>query len=220
MRRPALSGKQFVSGVEEMLKLRTSEFPGFTFSNKLKCVDTETSLLNDNGLNYISMDRYYETTILVRAPGSKNIFDPGIISSGREFDIHAMYMEAKDQLSAYSRYVGLPCGCRVPVIMLPYELMAKFSSDLRGDMFGRNESMFRDNLGKKLFASDFTLFMDRSEEMIGVPFFDKEGSTLDGDKTEIIKGAFFYPHIRTSSAPKDTVIHVQRPRAAIMMKYR
>ena len=166
LRRPALSGKQFVSGVEEMLKLRTSEFPGFTFSNKLKCVDTETSLLNDNGLNYISMDRYYETT------------------------------------------------------MLPYELMAKFSSDLRGDMFGRNESMFRDNLGKKLFASDFTLFMDRSEEMIGVPFFDKEGSTLDGDKTEIIKGAFFYPHIRTSSAPKDTVIHVQRPRAAIMMKYR
>lgn len=48
-----------VSGVEEMLKLLTNEFHGFIFSNKLKCVDTETSLLNDNGLNYISMERYY-----------------------------------------------------------------------------------------------------------------------------------------------------------------
>lgn len=82
-------------------------------------------------------------------------------------------MEAKDQLSAYSRYVGLSCGGRVPVIVLPNELMAKFSSDLRGDIFERNASMFRDNIGKKLFASDFTLLMNRSEEMIGVPFFDK-----------------------------------------------
>lgn len=76
MRRPALSGKQSVSGVEEMLKLLTNEFHGFIFSNKLKCVDTETSLLNDNGLNYINMDRYYETTILVRAPGSKTYLIP------------------------------------------------------------------------------------------------------------------------------------------------
>ncbi len=203
LRRPALPDKRFISDVEEILNLLTSGFPGFTFSNKLKCVETDTRLSNDNGLNYISMDRYYETTILVRKPGSKSIFDTGIMYNSREFDSNALYNEAKDQLSAYNRRVNLPCGDKVPVIMLPYELMRKFSSDLRGDMFGRNASMFRGNLGKKLFASDFTLYMDRSEEMIGVPFFDKEGSTLEGDKTALIKdGVLLSPYSDKLSAKR------------------
>ena len=63
--------------------------------------------------------------------------------------------------------------------------------------------MFRDNIGKKLFASDFTLLMNRSEEMIGVQFFDKEGSTLDGDKTKIIKeGVLLSPYSDKFSAKR------------------
>ena len=78
-------------------------------------------------------------------------------------------------------------------------------------MLGRNASMFRDNIGKKLFASDFTLLMNRSEEMIGVPFFDKHGSTLDGDKTKIIKeGVLLSPYSDKFSAKRYglSLIHI------------
>ena len=45
--------------------------------------------------------------------------------------------------------------------------------------------------------------MNRSEEMIGVPFFDKHGSTLDGDKTKIIKeGVLLSPYSDKFSAKR------------------
>lgn len=180
------SAETFVHDMDDLLSTLRNEYPDFIFSNKIKFIETETSLTNDVGLNYKNYDSCVNLEIIIKHKSSLNIFDSGLINISRKFDKESFLCEARKQLDAFTTLKTLPTG-KVPVILDFNEISTKFIESLNGESIGRKSSIFHDKIGKKAFSEDFTLSIDRSKNNILTPFFDTEGTVIDNDICTLIK---------------------------------
>ncbi|MBE6051052.1 MAG: hypothetical protein E7214_10485 [Clostridium sp.] len=181
-----MSIEQFINVAEEFLKVLREEYSNFIFSNKIKLIEKEVTLKNDVGLDLKSIDRYFQTELMVKEKESINIIDTDLSGNARTFNKEDLLKLAKETLGNYTNMVSVPKEKKVPIIARPLELINKIVSELDGSKLGSGASIFNDKINKKVFSEKFTLYLDRSNENIMVPFFDSEGSTLEEDKLKLI----------------------------------
>lgn len=194
------SAETFVADMDDLLATLRNEYPDFIFSNKIKFIETETSLTNDLGLNYKNYDSCVNLEIIIKHKSSINVFDSGLINISRKFDKETFLREARKQLDAFTISKALPTG-KVPVILDFNEIGNKFIESLNGETLGRGASILSDKIGKEIFSKDFTLSIDRSKNNILTPFFDKEGTTVENDICPLInKGILEKPYTDKKSA--------------------
>lgn len=60
------SAETFVADMDDLLATLRNEYPDFIFSNKIKFIETETSLTNDLGLNYKNYDSCVNLEIIIK----------------------------------------------------------------------------------------------------------------------------------------------------------
>lgn len=208
LRKSKLSGKEFLDKCEELLDTLNSEFPDFIFSDKINSVEMETYLKNDAGLDYVSRDRYFITSLVIKHKDSLDIFDTCIDRCEREFDLEAILEDVRNQLKVFNNNLQLPTQSKIPVIASFNNFSEKIIESLNGSDLGKGISLFSDKVNKKIFSKDFTLYLDRSEDNIGAPFFDAEGSTIKNDKFPLIEeGVMKYGYTDKKTSTENNTVN-------------
>ncbi|MDD6794117.1 MAG: metallopeptidase TldD-related protein [Clostridiaceae bacterium] len=201
LRKSKLTTEEFLKKTEELLKVVEIEFSDFSFSNKVKMIETENIIKNDVGLEYINIDKYFEIELVVKEKSSINVFDTCICYSGREFNVDNILNDIRKQLGAYRNKVDLPEVEELPVIMNFSSFNKKIIESLNEISIGKNTSIFSDKMGKEVFSKDFTVYVDRSDDNFMLPFFDAEGTTIAEDKFALIdSGVIKYGYSSKESA--------------------
>lgn len=181
-----LSPEQFVEKSEKFLETLRTEFPEFIFSNKIKLIETEVVLKNDENLEYINYDRSLILELIFKHVNSVNIFDSGVFYQGREFNVEEILNETRQQLKAFNNEVELP-DLKKALVVISNEALDKIYESLNGESLGRGTSMFNNKVGTKAFNDNFTFYGDLSDEAFHIPFFDAEGSVLENDVCSLIE---------------------------------
>lgn len=181
-----LSTELFVDKSEKLLEIFRNEFPEFIFSNKIKLIESEVTLKNDAGLDYVNYDKSVYLELIFKHVNSVNILDSGVLYQDREFDIDKILEETRQQLDAFNKEVELP-DLKKAIVVTGAEALAKILESLNGEALGRGTSMFNNKVGTKTFNDNFTLYGDLGDETYHVPFFDAEGSVLENDVCSLIE---------------------------------
>ncbi len=186
-REELLDEKQLLCRAEELLAQLSRRQPEFIFSNKILSLDITQTLTGEKGLSYEYRDRVYQLSIIFKHKSSNAVFDGGLWMESRRWDSETFLRDACEQLDAHNTPARLPSAPVMPVV-LSFGLVGEpILRGLSAEALGKGTSIFAGRLGEKLFSSRFTLFADRSAESLGESFFDKEGSTLAGDRIPLIE---------------------------------
>lgn len=187
LRKSKLSAEEFLSRADDFLDKLRQEFQEFTFGNKIKSIETEITLKNDAGLEYVNIDRYFEVSLIVKDINSVNVFDTMLAREDRDFDTEALLKDARDQLTNYGKVLELNSDGKIPVIATFGQFSGKIVEALNGNELNKGSSIFANKIGKESFSKEFTVYVDRSEENLSMPFFDAEGSIIEEDKFNLIE---------------------------------
>lgn len=187
LRTLTISEQDFVKKMEDLLHILHQEYPDFIFSNKIKLIESEISLRNDTGLDYINYDRSIEVGLLVKHVDSVSIFDTAIVYSSRSFEVERILDEARQVLEGFKKEVTLPKHEKMLVVIHQSGLLSKVIESLNGETVGLGTSLFCDKMGTKAFHEGFSVYQDRTEEKLHAPFFDMEGVVNPEDQELLIE---------------------------------
>ena len=189
-----IPAEEFRAGCEELLSTLRTEFPDFVLSNKLQMMDVEMRLENDGGLKYVDRKRSYAMILVVKQVGSPNMFDSQLIAVSRRFDREGWLDQARQVLTAHRTLLPMPEGERCLILDNAIgDALQNFSildKALSGREYLAGTSLFQGKLGQRLFDPRVTLSYDvTGTEWLARddPFFDKEGTTLPGDRVNLIE---------------------------------
>jgi PmbA protein len=177
MRKPIISGNQFLKEIEGLLEELTKKQPNFIFSNKICLSGERHHIDNESGLTLDYSDKAFRFELLFKEKSSANVFDGFFGFEERYYDRQKILEQMNMLLNAYTNPVDLPKGDKMPVIFFKNSFpIGKLITDLRGDIFATGGSIFSGKLGQRLFSEDLTLFQTLNPEtVINAPFFDAEG---------------------------------------------
>ncbi|HEY8421443.1 MAG TPA: metallopeptidase TldD-related protein [Thermoclostridium sp.] len=187
LRQLNISDEEFIKEMEDLLKTLNSEYPDFIFSHKINICESEISLKNDAGLDYVNYDKTIEYVLLVKHRDSINIIDSGLIRQGRTLQKKEFIEDARMFLDAFRNEVSLPQQGKIPVIVEPGMLLSKINESLNGEQIGFGTSLFCNKINTKVFNSDLHIIQDRTEEKYHTPFFDTEGVTQKDDVYYLVR---------------------------------
>ena len=189
-----IPAEEFRAGCEELLTELRAEFPDFVLSNKLQMTDVEMRLENDAGLRYIDRKRSYAMVLLVKQAGSPDMYDSQLLAVSRRFDREGWLAQARQVLTAHRTLLPMPEGERFLILDSAMgDALGNFSildKALSGREYLAGTSLFQGRLGQPLFDPRVTLSYDvAGTEWLARddPFFDKEGTTLPGDRVDLIE---------------------------------
>lgn len=189
-----IPAEEFRAGCEELLTGLRAEFPDFVLSNKLQMTDVEMRLENDAGLKYIDRKRSYAMVLLVKQAGSPDMYDSQLLAVSRRFDREGWLAQARQVLTAHRTLLPMPEGERFLILDSAMgDALGNFSildKALSGREYLAGTSLFQGRLGQPLFDPRVTLSYDvTGTEWLARddPFFDKEGTTLPGDRVNLIE---------------------------------
>ena len=189
-----IPAEEFRAGCEELLAELRAEFPDFVLSNKLQMTDVEMRLENDAGLKYIDRKRSYAMVLLVKRAGSPNMYDSHLLGVSRRFDLEGWLDQARQVLTAHRTLLPMPEGERFLILDSAMgDALGNFSildKALSGREYLAGTSLFQGRLGQPLFDPRVTLSYDvTGTEWLARDdvFFDKEGTTLPGDRVNLIE---------------------------------
>lgn len=199
-----LSDKEFVERTKELLAALRERCPRFIFSNNVLKVNTETSLVNDAGLDLRHRTGYYVISLVMKDRDSANVFDLGYSYEGRTFDVEAMVKDVEELSRAWENPVDIEEG-EYPVLTSVYDLgINKIYEGICADFYANGTGLFAGKCGQQVFDERVTLYEDRAPgSSIGVAFFDDEGSVNEGYRNVVFeKGVFVRPIASKSDAVK------------------
>lgn len=187
LRRLNITSEEFVEKSEKLLDSFRKEFPEIIFGNKIRLVETETSLKNDAGLDYVNYDKSVTMELYFKHVNSINVMDSFAVYESRDnFDVDKILEELRPQIKAFNNPVELP-NLEKAIIIADVDFVQKIYESLNGETLGRKTSIFSNKLATKAFSDKFTLYSDLSDEECHIPFFDAEGSILENDKILLIE---------------------------------
>lgn len=188
-----LSPEEFLAKTRELLAILQEEFPDYVLSNKVIMTEVEERLSNDAGLDYVSINRGYELSIVVKQMGSPNVFDTFLAHQGRTYDFEQCLADARQILTAHRTLLDMPeekdqlfltdasGGSGLAGIGILHQA-------LNGQKYHVGASQFQGKLGEKLFDQRVTIIGDRSgEDTPFATFFDAEGVIRENDRVAFIE---------------------------------
>lgn len=187
LRKLKITAEEFIEKTEKLLDSFRKEFPEIIFGNKIKLTESEISLKNDAGLNYVNYDEVISIELYFKHINSINVMDSFIAYQSRDnFDIDKILDDTRQQIKAFNNPVELP-DLEKPITVISDSFIQKIYESLNGETLGRKTSIFSNKLATKAFSDKFTLYADLSDEGYHVPFFDAEGSTLENNNSMLIE---------------------------------
>jgi PmbA protein len=203
LRTLSIETEEFLEEMEDILAKLRKGYPDFIFSNKIKLIETEISLVNEAGLEYINRDSSVEISLLVKHVESVSIFDTVLVYSERDLNKSQILNEFGKMLDGFRKDVSLPKQKKLPVIINSGILLSKVTESLNGETVGLGASLFSAKIGKKVFNEKVGVYQDRTAENHHCAFFDMEGVANPKDQVLLIeKGTILKPYTDKRQAAK------------------
>ena len=177
--------RELLEQSEALLAHLREECPGFVFSNKIVALSERVRLENDLGRRLDDRQSGSFLNLVVKDEASPNVFDTGIGWTSRGNAAIDGLEAARRSLRAYRNEVPMPKG-KLPVLFAGSFLSGKLEGLLDVQKLESGASLFSGKMGEKLFSGALTLQVDRRPES-WLPFFDAEGSVLEGDTLPLIE---------------------------------
>ncbi len=188
-----MSPEEFLAKTQELLAILGEEFPDYVLSNKVIMTEIEERLSNDAGLDYVSVCRGYDLSIVVKQIGSPNVFDTFLGHQGRTYDFENCLADARQILTAYRTLLEMPEG-KEQLFLTDASGSGALANigilhqALNGQKYHVGASLFQGKLGEKLFSERVSIVGDRSgEDSTVATFFDMEGVVRENDKVAFIE---------------------------------
>ena len=192
-----LSPEEFLAKTQELLAILTEEFPDYVLSNKVIMTEVEERLSNDAGLDYTSVCRGYDLSIVVKQIGSPNVFDTFLAHQGRTFDFDQCLADARQILTAHRTLLPMPESKEQLFITdnsgsNALAGLGILHKALSGQKYHVGASQFQGKLGEKLFSERVSIVGDRSGKYSTfATFFDAEGVVRENDTVAFIENGVF-----------------------------
>lgn len=196
---------KIVCEIDELLALLRREQPEFIFFNKINFTECEFSLENTRGLSLSYRDKYMDFSLVFKEKASVNVFDGGVGFRGRRYNQIQIINAVNDICNAYKNKVELPKEGILPVVFSADDTspLGKFLTDLEGNKFGSNSSLFSGKLGQRLFSENFTLYQTNNPKDLPVSFFDTEGTVNENYRYTLVdRGVLMAPYTDKRTAGK------------------
>ena len=177
--------RELLEQSEALLAHLREECPGFVFSNKIVALSERVRLENDLGRRLDDRQSGSFLNLVVKDEASPNVFDTGIGWTSRGNAAIDGLEAARRSLRAYRNEVPMPKE-KLPVLFAGSFLSGKLEGLLDMQKLESSASLFSGKMGEKLFSGALTLQVDRRPES-WLPFFDAEGSVLEGDTLPLIE---------------------------------
>ena len=177
--------RELLEQSEALLAHLREECPGFVFFNKIVACSDRVHLENDLGRRLDDRQSGSFLDLGVKDEGSPNVFDTGIGWMSRGNAAVEGLDAARRLLRAYRNEVPMPQE-KLPVLFESDFLNGKLENLLDVQQLESGASLFSGKLGEKLFSGALTLQVDRRPERWR-PFFDAEGTILEGDVLPLIE---------------------------------
>lgn len=177
--------RELLEQSEALLAHLREECPGFVFSNKIVALSERVRLVNDLGRRLDDRQSGSFLNLVVKDEASPNVFDTGIGWTSRGNAAIDGLEAARRSLRAYRNEVPMPKE-KLPVLFAGSFLSGKLEGLLDVQKLESGASLFSGKMGEKLFSGALTLQVDRRPES-WLPFFDAEGSVLEGDTLPLIE---------------------------------
>lgn len=173
---------------KSLLSKLQSDYPDFIFSDKLMTMgEGKWEYSNSEGTNYTYSSRTLAVGCVIKAKSSANIMDGSYFASRDYYDEDEVASDFGVILNPYDKTVSLPAK-DLPVI-ISHSVFYHLLSDLIAEKYLSGASLFSGKLGKRLFNEKVSLYADYSpKNEFGAPFFDSEGTTVEGDRFYFVKG--------------------------------
>ncbi|WP_338546620.1 metallopeptidase TldD-related protein [Emergencia sp. JLR.KK010] len=204
--------KAFENQCEDLVIRLKKRFPGIIFSNSIRIVEEEHKLENTQGLDLSFKDRYYLGEINLKMRDGINISDGAIPYKSRTFEPDEIFAHAERVLANYENVITVEEGKTYPIIISTTDcfnvyygfINTCFERELNGQHYGAGGSLLCGQQGKQVFSKDFNLIQYSDPvKYIGRPFFDAEGTIIDGGVVEFVKdGTFLRPYTDKSVSLK------------------
>lgn len=197
-----MDDETFVKSLEKILGEINKQHPDFAVSNRASLTSIKHSLTNDKNLDLVYEDCYLSLGLLLKAKSSANIIDCFYSSIERELNIDKAIAETCQTIEAFKNQVDLPTE-QTPVIISQGLLTRLFQRDLNGKIMGNGASLFQNRIGEKIFADNFSLYIERDPlESYSSPF-DTEGTIVSNEHSFLIKdGAIIRPYTDKRTAKR------------------
>lgn len=190
-----LLGKEFTPSMlksltDDVLKMLTEEYPEFTFSHMISYRENNMKMRNTEGLDLSFRDGFFDISLVLKEKSSANLMDGFVGFTGRNFDLEKFLTFNRSYLNAYKETAELPVGERIPVFTfaLPEDFIAK---QLNGEKYATGSSIYSKKLGEKLFNDQLNISYTCDSKYTFQPFFDMEGTVVEGNKVPLIKDGKF-----------------------------
>ena len=160
---------------------------------------------NSRGLELSYRDKYMDFSLVFKEKASVNIFDGGLGFRGRRYNRTEIINAVNDICNAYKNKVELSSEGILPVVFSADDTspLGKFLTDLEGNKFGSNSSLFSGKLNQRLFSENFTLYQTNNPKDLPGSFFDTEGTVNDDYRYALIdKGVLIAPYTDKRTAGK------------------
>lgn len=206
-RERVMTDKELMDLARECLSYLSEKYPRFIFSGDFTQRVTDEHWVNENGLDYESIDCNVDASICFKHVESKDISDGWFNLGDRDFKPEKLYKMAEHYLGNYETEVGLPE--EIIVQTQYYGYLGKLVESLNAEKIALGTSLLSDKIGQKVFADNFTLIHDVSdEECWHNNFWDGEGCVIPGDKRIFIEnGVVLYGYSDKRTAEKYGVLH-------------
>ncbi len=184
---------------EALLGELREKHPEFLYNGWGAMKRFDTSLENDLSLSLHHKITIYEFLFLLKRIDTANMLDGYLWVGGTDYDPKKVREVFDEVLTALKKDLEWKEErVKMPVIFVAAEAypVMIFQRDLHPLKFASNGSLFSGKLGQKIFSDSFTLYASRSfEDGNYVPFFDMEGTTLEGDRKALVEdGVLMTPY--------------------------
>lgn len=181
-----LTDKDLLDLTREALNHIHSKYPNFILSGSFRQYKSECRQENEMGLDFSNKDCSTNANFSFKHKDSKDIMDGWFGLGLRSFDINKLYEMADNYLSSFENKLTLPD--EIIVQSQYYSFLGKLRESLDAEKIYLGTSLLSGKIGEKVFADNFHLYHDVSdEECWHNNFYDGEGITLKGDKLPYIE---------------------------------
>lgn len=196
----SISDADLCQRIEKILREIRARHPDFQVSNKVNVSSISLRIENDRKMQLGHLDSYINLSLLLKRKGSTGIMDTFFGLVDRRLEDTRVIEAVSEIISAYNNLLPMPAA-PMPIVIHQETLTRLFQRDLNGKMVGNGASLFQSQMGKKVFAENFSLKIATDPFETFGPAFDMEGTMTPARLAWLIRdGVILRPYTDKKTA--------------------
>lgn len=178
-------GALLLSDCKKLVERLSKTYPDYIFSNKINTEDYTVTYTNTSSTRYVYRSNCIAVSLAIKAKDSVNIMDLGYGGAQDYYSEDQVVEDVGTLLNVYKTKCDIPED--VPVL-IDSSVLQYLVADFIAEKYMSDTGLLCGKLGSKIFNDKLNLVVWRNtQNKRNIPFFDCEGTVLEGDEFSLVK---------------------------------